>query len=91
MSLVRVLLRDRLSHLLTNTPAGTRFANTTRQAMTLAQRCPHRTPVIVYAGGYYAICEPLTFVHVVLGRAQPVQERLRLWLDEHLKHIEKRE
>jgi len=33
----------------------------------------------------------LTFVHLVLGLQLPVQARLRLWLDEHLKHIEKLE
>ena len=66
-------------------------ANTTRQAMTLEQLCTHRTHVIVYAGGYFEIFETLTFVHLVLGLEKPVQERLYLWLDEHLKHIEKRE
>ena len=89
--LVSVLLSYSLYHLFTNTQAGTRFANTTRQAMTLEQLCTHRTHVIVYAGGYFEIFETLTFVHLVLGLEQPVQERLRLWLDEHLKHIEKRE
>lgn len=89
--LVSVLLSYSLYHLFTNTQAGTRFANTTRQAMTLEQLCTHRTHVIVYAGGYFEIFETLTFVHLVLGLQQPVQERLRLWLDKHLKHIEKRE
>ncbi len=89
--LVSVLLSYSLYHLFTNTQAGTRFANTTRQAMTLEQLCTHRTHVIVYAGGYFEIFETLTFVHLVLGLEHPVQERLRLWLDKHLKHIEKRE
>ena len=88
---VSVLLRYRLFHLFTNTQAGSRFANTTRQALTLAQLCTPRPHVMVYAGGYFELCETLTFVHVVLGLPQPVQARLRLWLDEHLKHIEKRE
>jgi hypothetical protein len=89
--LVSVLLSYSLYHLFTNTQAGTRFANTTRQAMTLEQLCTHRTHGIVYAGGYFEIFETLTFVHLVLGLEHPVQERLRLWLDKHLKHIEKRE
>ena len=76
--LVSVLLSYRLYHLLTHTQAGTRFANTTCQAMTLEQLCTHRTHVIGYAGGYCAIFETLTFVHVVLGLEQPVQARLRL-------------
>jgi len=64
--LVSVLLSYSLYHLFTNTQAGTRFANTTRQAMTLEQLCTHRTHVIVYAGGYFEIFETLTFVHLVL-------------------------
>ena len=86
-----MLLRDRLSHLWTHTQAGTRVANTTRQAMPLEQHCTHRTHVMVYAGGDCAIVATLTLVHGVLGLAHPVPERLCLWLDKHLKHIEKRE
>ena len=89
--LVSVLLSYSLYHLFTNTRAGSRHADKTRQAIALEQLCTHRTHVIVYAGGYFEIFETLTFVHLVLGLSLPVQARLRLWLDEHLKHIEKRE
>ena len=86
-----MLLSYSLYHIFTNTHAGTRFANKTRQAIALEQLCTQRTYVIVYARGYFEIFETLTFVHLVLGLSLPVQARLRQWLDEHLKHIEKRE
>src|SRR5712691_1196291 len=89
--LVSVLLSYSLYHLFTNTHAGSRFADNTRQAIALEHLCTRRTHVIVYACGYCEIFETLTFVHMVLGLSLPVQARLRLWLDEHLKHIEKRE
>jgi Transposase DDE domain len=89
--LVSVLLSYSLYHLFTNTHAGTHFANKTRQAIALEQLQTQRTHVIVYAGGYFEIFETLTFIHLVLGLPTLVQERLRLWLDEHLNHIEKRE
>ena len=89
--LVRVLLSYSLYHLFTNTHAGTHVANKTRQAIVLEQLQTQRTHVIVYAGGYFEIFETLTFVHLVLGLPTLIQERLRLRLDEHLKHIEKRE
>jgi hypothetical protein len=88
--LVSVLLSYSLYHLFSNTHAGSRFANKTRQAIALEQLYTQRTHVIVYAGGYFEIFETLTFVHLVLGLPPPVQARLRQWLDEHLKHIEKR-
>jgi len=88
---ISVLLSYSLYHIFTNTHAGTRFANKTRQAIALEQLCTQRTYVIVYARGYFEIFDTLTFVHLVLGRSLPVQARLRQWLDEHLKHIEKRE
>ncbi|SRR6266568_2413902 len=88
---ISVLLSYSLYHIFTNTRAGTRFANKTRQAIALEQLCTQRTYVIVYARGYFEIFETLTFVHLVLGLSLPVQARLRQWLDEHLKHIEKRE
>jgi hypothetical protein len=89
--LVSVLLSYSLSHRFSHTHAGTRFTNKTRQAIALEQLSTHRTHVIVYAGGYFEIVETFAFAHLVLGLSQPVQERLRLWLDEHLQHIEKRE
>jgi hypothetical protein len=89
--LVSVLLSYSLYHLFTNTHAGSRFADKTRQAIALEQLCTRRTHVIVYAGGYFEIFETLTFVHMVLGLSLLVQERLRQWLGEHLKHIEKLE
>ena len=89
--LLSVLLSYSLYHLFSNTQAGLHFADKTRQAIALEQLCTHRTHVIVYAGGYFEIFETLSFVHLVLGLSPPVQARLRQWLDEHLKHIEKRE
>lgn len=91
LSLATVVLSYRLYPLCANTQAGARCANTTRQARACEQRWTHRPHVMVYAGGYCAMCETLTFVHWVLGLPLPVQARLRLWLDEHLKHIEKLE
>ena len=86
-----VLLSYSLYHLFTNTRAGSRFANKTRQAIALEQLCNHRTHIIVYAGGYFEIFETLSFVHWVLSLPPPVQARLRQWFDEHLQHIEKQE
>jgi hypothetical protein len=82
--LVSVLLSYSLYHLFSNTHAGSRFANKTRQAITLEQLCTQRTHVIVYAGGYFEIFETLTFVRLVLGLPSPIQARLCQWLDEHL-------
>ena len=53
--LLSVLLSYSLYHLFSNTQAGSRFADTTRQAIALEQLCPHQTHVIVYAGGYFEI------------------------------------
>lgn len=89
--LLSVLLSYSLYHLFSNTKAGLRFADKTRQAIALEQLCTHRTYVIVYAGGYFEIFETLSFVHLVLGLSPPVQARLRQWLDGNLKHVEKRE
>ena len=86
-----VVLRDSLYHLFTNTPAGTRFADKTRQAIAFEQLRTQRTHIIVYAGGYFEIFETLRFVHLVLQLSPPVQERLQTWLAEHLNHIQKRE
>jgi hypothetical protein len=89
--LVSVLLSYSLYHLFSNTHAGARFANKTRQALAFEQLCTQRTHVIVSAGGYFEIFETLTFVRLVLGLPSPIQARLCQWLDEHLKHLEKRE
>jgi hypothetical protein len=89
--LVSVLLSYSLYHLFSNTHAGARFANKTRQALVLEQLCTQRPHVIVYAGEYFEIFEPLTFVRLVLGLPSPIQARLCQWLDEYLKHLEKRE
>lgn len=86
-----VLLSYSLYHLFSNTHAGSRFANKTRQAIALEQLYTQRTHGIVYAGGYFEIFETLTFVRLVLGLPSPIQARLCQWLDEHLKHLEKRE
>ena len=89
--LLSVLLSYSLYHLFTNTRAGSRFANKTRQVIALEQLCNQRTHIIVYAGGYFEIFETLSFVHWVLSQPPPVQSRLRQWFDEHLQHIEKQE
>ena len=89
--LLSVLLSYSLSHLFSNTQAGSRFANKTRQAIALEQLWTQRTHVLVYAGGYVEIFATLSFVHLVLGLSPSVQARLRQWLDDHLQHVEKRE
>jgi hypothetical protein len=86
-----VVLSYSLYHLFTNTPAGTRFADKTRQAIAFEQLRTQRTHIIVYAGGYFEIFETLRFVHLVLQLSPPVQERLQTWLAENLNHIQKRE
>jgi hypothetical protein len=86
-----VVLSSSLSHLFANTQAGARFADKTRQAIAFEQLRTQRTPIIVYAGGYFAIFETLRFVQMVLQLSPPVQEHLRAWLAEHLNQIQKRE
>jgi hypothetical protein len=86
-----VVLSYSLYHLFTNTQAGTRFADKTRQAIAFEQLRTQRTHIIVYAGGYFEIFETLRFVEMVLQLSSPVQERLRTWLSEHLNQIQKRE
>ena len=86
-----VVLSYSLYHLFTNTQAGARFADKTRQAMAFDQLRTQRTHIIVYAGGYFEIFETLSFVQMVLQLSPPVQERLRTWLAEHLNQIQKRE
>jgi len=86
-----VVLSYSLYHLFANTQAGTRFADTTRQALAFEQLRTQRTHIIVYAGGSFEIFETLRFVQMVLQLSPPVQERLRHWLDEHLHTVQKRE
>jgi Transposase DDE domain len=86
-----VVLSYSLYHLFANTQAGTRFADKTRQAIAFDQLRTQRTHIIVYAGGYFAIFETLSFVQMVLQLSPPVQEHLRTWLAEHLNQIPKRE
>jgi Transposase DDE domain len=86
-----VVLSYSLYHLFTNTQAGTRFADKTRQALAFEQLRTQRTHIIVYAGGYFEIFETLRFVHMVLQWSPPVQERLQTWLAENLNQIQKRE
>lgn len=89
--LLTVVLSYSLYHLFANTQAGTRFADKTRQAIRLDQIRTHRTHVIVYAGGYFEIFETLSFVHLVLQLSASDQQRLRMWLGEHLERINQRE
>src|SRR4029434_7827621 len=86
-----VVLSYSLYHLFTNTQAGARFADKTRQATACDQLRTQRTHIIVYAGVYFEIFETLSFVQMVLQLSPPVQERLRTWLAEHLSQIQKRE
>jgi hypothetical protein len=86
-----VVVSYSLYHLFTNTHAGTRFADKTRQAIAFEQLRTQRTHIIVYAGGYFAIFETLSFVEMVLQLSPSVQGRLRTWLSEHLNQMQKRE
>src|SRR2546426_3213464 len=86
-----VVLSYSLYHLFTNIQAGVRFADKTRQALAFEQLRTQRTHIIVYAGSYFEIFETLSFVQMILQLAPPVQEKLRVWLAEHLKPVQKRE
>jgi hypothetical protein len=89
--LLTVVLSYSLYHLFTNTQAGSRFAETTRQALAFAQLRSRRTHVIVYAGGYFEIFETLHFAHFILQLPPSTQERLCHWLDNHLHTVQQRE
>jgi hypothetical protein len=89
--LATVVLSYSLYHLFANTQAGARFADTTRHALAFAQLRSRRTHVIVYAGGYFDICETLSFARVLLQLPAAAQDRLRHWLDAHLHTVQKRE
>jgi hypothetical protein len=89
--ILTVVLSYSLYHLFTNTQAGARFADKTRQALAFEQLRTRRTHIIVYAGGQFDIFETLSFVQFVLQLSAPVQEQLRSWLTEHLNQVEKRE
>ena len=86
-----VVLSYSLYHLFANTQAGGRFADKTRQAIAFEQLRTQRTHIIVYAGCHFDIFETLSFVQMVLQCAPPAQEKLRVWLAEHLKQVQKRE
>jgi Transposase DDE domain len=89
--ILTVVLSYSLYHLFSNTQAGARFADTTRQALAFEQLRSRRTHVIVYAGGYFEIFETLSFVHCVLQLPASVQDRLRHWLDEYFRTVTQRE
>jgi hypothetical protein len=86
-----VALSYSLYHLFSNTQAGARFADKTRQALAFEQLRSRRTHVIAYAGGYFELFETLSFAHFILQLPASAQERLRHWLDEHLHTVQKRE
>jgi len=86
-----IVLSYSLYHLFANTQAGGRFADTTRQAIAFEQLRTQRTHIIVYAGGHFEIFETLSFVQMILPLVPPVPGKLRVWLAEHLKQIQKRE
>jgi hypothetical protein len=83
-----VVLSYSLYHLFANTQRGARFADKTRQALAFEQLRTQRTHIIVYAGGHFEIFETLRFVQMVLQLSPPVQERLRIWLVEHLNPMQ---
>jgi len=89
--ILTVVLSYSLYHLFSNTQAGARFADKTRQALAFAQLCSRRTHVIAYAGGYFEIFETLSFARFILQLPASAQERLRHWLDEHLHAVIQRE
>src|SRR5207249_1880872 len=89
--ILTVVLSYSLYHLFSNTQAGARFADKTRQALAFAQLCSCRTHVIAYAGGYFEIFETLSFARFILQLPASAQERLRHWLDEHLHAVIQRE
>jgi hypothetical protein len=86
-----VVLSYSLYHLFSNPQAGARCADQTRQALAFEQLRSRRTPIIVYAGGYFESFETLSFVRFVLQLPASVQDRLRRWLDEHLHTVQQRE
>ena len=86
-----MVLSYSLYPLFSNTQAGARFADKTRQALAFDQLRTRRTHVIAYAGGYVAILETLSFARFILQLPAAAQERLRHWLDEHLHTVQKRE
>jgi hypothetical protein len=89
--ILTVVLSYSLYHRFTNTQAGSRFAETTRQALAFAHLRSRRTHVIVYAGGHFEIFETLHCAQGILQLPAIAQERLRHWLDEHLHTVQKRE
>ncbi len=89
--LLTVLLSSSLYQLFSNTQAGARFADKTRQALAFEQLRSRRTHVIAYAGGNFEIFETLSFAYFILQLPASAQERLRHWLDEHLHTVQKRD
>jgi hypothetical protein len=89
--ILSVVLSYSLYHLFTNTRAGARFADKTREALAFEQLRSRRTHVIVYARGYFELFETLSFVQLVLKLPSMAQDRLRHWLDEHLRTVAQRE
>jgi hypothetical protein len=62
-----------------------------RRAVAFEQLRTQRTHIIVYTGDYFELFETLSLVQMVLQLEPPIQEKLRVWLAEHLKQIQKRE
>ena len=71
-----VVLSSSLYQLFSNTQAGARFADKTRQALAFEQLRSHRTHVIAYAGGYFEIFETLNFARFLLQLPASAQEQL---------------
>jgi hypothetical protein len=86
-----VVWRDSLDQLFSTPRAGARFADKTRQALAFAPLRSRRTHIMAYAGGYFDICETLSFVRFVLQLPAAVQALLRHWLDAPLHTVQQRE
>jgi hypothetical protein len=91
LSVLTVVCSSSRYHRLTNRQAGVRWADTTRQALALAPLRPQRTPMSVYAGGFFAIFETRSVAHGILQLPAAAQDQLRHWLDAHLHTVQKRE
>ena len=90
-SIATVVLSYSLYPLFSNTQAGARVADKTRQALAFAQLRTRRTHVMAYAEGYCEIFETLRFARLLLQLPASAPERLRSWLDDHLHTVQKRE
>lgn len=64
--MLTMVLSHSLYHLFSDTKAGARFADKTRQALAFEQLRSHRAHITAYAGGHFEIFETLSFVRFAL-------------------------